>query len=78
MIYSVVGVLGGAWGTWYFAKQLYTAAMYDYILTGIAEKRHYRSESPALFRNNVIGAIIVLPIMPAGMVFAAMDVPTLF
>ena len=68
-----VGLCGGVFGTWYFARQLYTAAMHDFVMTGVPETRHYREEHRALFRNNVIGAIAILPVVAAGAMVASLE-----
>ena len=73
MIETLIALAGGIFGTWYFARQLYTAALYDFVMTGVPETRHYRAEHPILFRNNVIGAIVILPIVAAGGVWGIID-----
>lgn len=72
-LHLMLGMAGGLLGAWYFARQLYTAAMHDFIMTGVPETRHYRDQHPALFRNNVIGAIVVLPMLVGGAVVAALE-----
>ena len=66
-----MGFAGGVYGTWYMARQLYTAAMYGYVMTGVPERRHYRADALALFRNNVIAAIVLLPILAGGAIISA-------
>ena len=73
MVRTMIALAGGIFGTWYFARQLYTAAMRDFIMTGMPETRHYRAEHPILFRNNVIAAIFVLPMVVAGGIWAVID-----
>ena len=61
------------WVVWHCAKQLYTAAMHGYLLTGAPEDRVYRDENPSLFRNNVVGYIVMFPGIAAGAVVVLMD-----
>ena len=67
-----VSVLG-PWLVWQFAKQLYTAAMHGYVLTGVPEGRVYRDDNPSLYRNNVIANIILFPMAVAGFVVTLLD-----
>ncbi|MBA2466802.1 MAG: hypothetical protein H0V46_04270 [Sphingomonas sp.] len=68
----VVSVLG-PWIVWHFAKQLYTAAIHGYVLTGVPEGRVYREDNPSLYRNNVIANIILFPVVAAGVVIMLSD-----
>jgi hypothetical protein len=63
----------GPWIVWQFAKQLYTAAMHGYVLTGVPEGRVHRDDNPILYRNNVIANIILFPIVAAGAVIMLLD-----
>ena len=63
----------GPWIVWHFAKQLYTAAMHDYVLTGVPEARVHRADNPSLYRNNVNGNIICFPVVAAGAVIMLLD-----
>lgn len=69
---AVVAILG-PWIVWQFAKQLYTAAMHGYVITGVPEGRVDRDDNPNLFRNNVIANIILFPIVAAGAVIMLFD-----
>ena len=67
MIWSILLALGVSFVTWEMAKQLYTAAMDGYILTGRSMNvRVYREEDRRLFRNNVVGTIILFPLVAGG------------
>jgi len=70
----LVAVLGfGTWIVWHFARQLYTAAMFGYVRTGVPERRLQRDEFPSLFRNNVIANIALFPTVTAGCVILLLD-----
>ncbi|UIJ45493.1 hypothetical protein LZK98_00575 [Sphingomonas cannabina] len=63
----------GPWAIWHLARQLYTAAMHGYVVTGVPEKRVYRDDAPSLYRNNVIAYIILFPIVAAGVVIMMLN-----
>ena len=59
--------LAGPFLTFGLGKQLYTAAMRGYIVTGRSMNRKvYREQNPTLFRSNVIANLIVFPMVAAG------------
>lgn len=68
----VVAVIG-PWAVWGVAKQLYTAAMHGYLLTGIPEARVYRDDDPKLYRNNVVGNLAIFPIVTGGAAIMLLD-----
>lgn len=66
-MWTFVLALGGLWLTAEVGKQLYTAAMHDYIFTGRRLNRKvYRDENPSLFRANVLANIVMFPLMASG------------
>jgi hypothetical protein len=73
LLWLIAVAVLGPWIVWQFARQLYTAAMHGYVMTGIPEGRLHRDDNPNLYRNNVIATIILLPIVAAGAVIMLLD-----
>lgn len=66
-MWTYVFALAGPWLTWEIGRQLYTAAMQGYIVTGRSMSRKvYREQDPQLFRNNVIANLVVFPLVASG------------
>ena len=64
MIWSVILALTGAFFAWETGKQLYTAAMKGYILTGRSMNRRVdRKTDGKLFRNNLIANLMLFPLL---------------
>jgi hypothetical protein len=79
-MWTIVLALAGPWLTLGVARQLYTAAMRGYIMTGHSmNRRVHREEEPTLFRNNVIANIAIFPLVAGGTaLFVADAVRVLF
>ena len=73
LLWLIAVAVLGPWIVWQFAKQLYTAAMHGYVLTGVPEGRVHRDDNPSLYRNNVIANIILFPIVAAGAAIMLLD-----
>ncbi|MFM6829593.1 MAG: hypothetical protein ACKOVA_04555 [Novosphingobium sp.] len=69
----VMVTIGAPSITWESAKNLYSAAVHGFVLTGVPERHVYRDEDRRLFRNNVIGWIVTFPIIAAGAVLLLVD-----
>ena len=69
----VVVTVGAPWVTWEGAKNLYSAAIHGYVLTGVPERRVYRDEDRRLFRNNVVVCIVLFPIIASGAILLVVD-----
>ncbi len=69
----VAVTVGAPWIVWEGAKNLYTASMHGYVLSGVPERRVYRDKDRRLFRNNVVAWIIVFPVIVAGSVLLWLD-----
>ena len=68
-----VVTVGAPWVTWEGAKNLYSAAIHGYVLTGVPERRVYRDEDRRLFRNNVVVWIVLFPIIASGAIVLMID-----
>ena len=74
MFWSIIFALAGPFIVWQMARQLYTAAMEGYVITGRSMNvRVYRDKDRNLFRNNVVAHIGLLPLVASGAVLMALD-----
>ena len=68
-VWTIILALAGPCLTLGVARQLYTAALQGYIMTGHSMNRKVRrKENPKLFRNNVIINVVALPLLAGGSV----------
>jgi hypothetical protein len=75
LIWSVILALTGAFFAWETGKQLYTAAMKGYILTGRSMNRRVdRKTDGKLFRNNLIANLMLFPLFAGGFVMFSLAV----
>lgn len=68
LLWLLLVVFAGTGVVWHGARQLYTAAIHGYVVTGMPERKVFREENLSLFRNNVIAWIALFPVIASGAV----------